>query len=66
MSTERAAPIGHRPTTESVLAEATGAALLTAAMLQQLAIYPGRCAHLAQAMTRRAQRDLSTLQSVPE
>lgn len=40
----------------------TRSALLTAAMLQQLAIHPDRCADLAQAMTRRAQHDLATLQ----
>jgi hypothetical protein len=44
----------------------TRSALLTAAILQQLAIYPGRCADLAQAMTRRAQHDLATLQSASE
>jgi hypothetical protein len=44
----------------------TRSALLTAAMLQQLAAHPGRCAELAHAMTRRAQHDLATLQRVPE
>lgn len=50
---------------EFVLAT-TRSALLTAAMLQQLAIYPDRCAELAHAMIRRAQHDLATLRSVPE
>ncbi|HEX5017521.1 MAG TPA: hypothetical protein VFX15_08045 [Actinomycetes bacterium] len=44
----------------------TRSALLTAAILQQLATHPDRCAELAQAMTRRAQHDLATLQQVPE
>lgn len=44
----------------------TRSALLTAAILQQLTIHPDRCAELAQAMIRRAQHDLATLQRVPE
>lgn len=48
-------------TSEFILAT-TRSALLTAAILQQLAQYPHRCAEVAQAMTRRAQRDLETLQ----
>ncbi len=40
----------------------TRSALLTAGILQQLAQHPERCGELAQAMTRRAQHDLETIQ----